>query len=247
MVKKVYIRNSEIPVLSKSVACIGYFDGMHKGHQELIKKTVEISRKMNLIPSLICFSPDPVEVINAKETTHIFPDEERYRLAEYFGIERIIIIEFSETLMKLKAKDFINQYLNRMNIETLVCGYDFSFGYKGSGKTADLKKGKFETVIIPEKTYFGKKISSSRIKEEISEGNFNLVRKLLGFDYYLVLKVLKSSQNGSKWLIEAKPKDNKCILPKDGVYNDLFEIKNNHVFFINDKELKKNSTYILET
>ena len=152
----------------------------------------------------------------------------------------MIIISFDEQLMKMEAKEFIEKYLNRMNIEELVSGFDFSFGYKGSGNNKLLKKyGNFKNIIIPEHTHFGKKVSSSRIKDELNKGNLKLVDKLLGYPYYRNLKVINVSQNGSKWLIEAIQKEKDIIDIKDGKY-DRFSLENGIYTFESDIPYKEN-------
>ena len=115
-----------------------------------------------------------------------------------------------------------------------MSGFDFSFGYKGKGNVKDLRKhGRFNNIVIEEYKYYGKKISSTRIKANIIKGNFKLVERLLGYPYIISLKVIKSYKKDNNYLIEALPQDNTLIVPNNGIYND-FEIKDN-IFYINSK------------
>lgn len=183
MVRKVLIKD-EIPKIKPNVSCIGYFDGLHLGHQKLIKETIKQAKKLDLVPTLICFNPDPIDIITNKRNKHILDIKSRYSFIEKFGIEQIIVIRFNENLMKLSPNLFIQKYLNNMNIEKLVCGFDFTFGYKGKGNADLLKeKGKFETIVIPEVKYRNIKISSTRIKKAIEDGDIKLVNRLLGYNY----------------------------------------------------------------
>lgn len=232
--KKIVIKDCNIPKIDRNIACIGYFDGVHRGHQKLIKETIDLALKNNLKSMVICFDPDPDDVISKCNNKHILSFNDRLTSFESLGIDIVCVIRFDETLMKQKANIFIQKYLKKMNIRTLICGYDFSFGYKGEGKPELLSKS-INVIVIDEVSYYSKKISSTRIKQAISDGNFKLVNKLLGYEYSLMVKAKNISKKGSKWLIEANCVDNKLIIPKEGLYND-FEIKNNH-FILTSKDI----------
>lgn len=245
MAKIIYVKD-RIPKILDNVSCIGYFDGVHIGHQELIKKTVKLSKKLGLTATLICFKPDPIDLIENKKHKHILTFENQLQTIEYFGIEQIIIINFNKELMKMSPKKFIEEYLNRFNIKHLVFGYDFSFGYKGKGTYLDLDKyAEFNYTIVDKKTYLNEKVSSTRIKEAISRGNFKLVNKLLGYDYYLEAKVVKCSKMAEKWLVECKNANTTVLLPPDSEYSDTFFIKNRHIYIIGTYKLKVDTRILL--
>ncbi len=248
MVEVVRITDSEIPEMERSVACIGYFDGMHKGHQKLIEKTVHLAYENGIRSALICFSPDPLEVISEKKVSHLFPDKERYDIAASCGIDRIIEIFCNQDLMRLEAKAFIKQYLENMNLSGLVCGFDFSFGYMGKGHPALLKQATdFPVFVIDEEKYEGGKISSTRIKEAIRTGDFALSEQLLGFPYYFIVTVEKVSETGGKWLLQCRNKDENCIMPKEGIYPGLFEIKDGKFLIESEVKMNKKDTVRIYT
>ena len=221
--KKIIIKNTDFKIEDRNIACIGYFDSLHLGHQDLLNKTINEARRLNLKSALICFKPDPADIIAKTKNKHIFSDQEREKIIRNFGIDVLMIISFSEELMKMDADEFLRTYLDRMNIEELISGFDFSFGYMGKGNNELLKKsGNFKSIVIPEHKHYGKKISSSRIKSELNKGNLKLVDKLLGYPYYQILKTVNVSQKGSKWLIEAIKAENNIIDIKDGDYEKFF-------------------------
>lgn len=246
MVKRIIIKDTNIPKIYENVSCIGFFDGLHIGHKKLINETIKQSNKLNVCPTLICFDPDPDEIIHKNKSKHLLSYKDRLAYAEYLGIKQIIIIKFTNDLMKLKPNNFIKDYLNKFNIIKLICGYDFTYGYKGKGNVELLKKnGKFQTIVINEYKYKNKKVSSTRIKEELSNGNIKLVNKLLGYDYTVELKTVDCIKDKKKWIVKAKLKDNCSILPKDGNYSNIFEIKNNIVYIKGNKEIKKGTIIYL--
>ena len=248
MVEIVHIKDSQIPALKRSIACIGYFDGMHKGHQKLIRECVLQSERSDCIASMICFTPDPAEIIFNRKIEHLFSDEERFSLAESFGIKQIILIEFSRDFMKLDPSIFIHEYLEKMNLMKLICGYDFSFGAQGKGDVSFLKENtSIDTIVIEEESYLGSKISSTRIKEAVKRGDFSLSEELLGFPYYFILKCNKSFQNKDKWLSEYVLNDEGCIIPENGMYPDLFEVRNDRFYIENDQKPEENSVIRINT
>ena len=237
MVKIIEISKDSISKLEKSVSCIGYFDGMHKGHQKLIKSAVRKAKEKGILSSLICFSPDPIEVISGQKAVHLFSDEERYKIAQGFGIDQILIIHFDQDFMNLPPETFIREYLEKMNIEELICGFDFSFGRFGKGDPQFLKENaSFEVEVIEEECYEGRKISSTRIKEAVYEGNFELAECLLGFPYYFTLEVINCLKIKKEYIMECKNIDTSCIIPKDGFYNEELEIKEG-IFYLHESQM----------
>lgn len=231
MVKKIIIKDGVIPKIQENVSCIGYFDGVHLGHQKLIEETIKQANKLGVVPSLICFDPDPIDVIENKKHKHLLSYKYRLNVIESFGIKQIIVIKFDSKFMKITALSFIRKYLNKMNIQKIICGYDYRFGYKALGDSKLLKKNfKGKTIVIKECSYYGKKVSTTRIKQALYEGKFKLVNKLIGWEYYLSLKVNKCLKVNDTWLIEAVCIDSNCILPKDDTYGNYFVVRNNKVY-----------------
>ena len=182
--RTVYFKNDRD--ILKNVACIGFFDGVHRGHQKLIAHVKDLAEQKGLVPTLITFDRDPDSVIEDREHFQIHSFQERAALYERFGIEQLIVIPFDREVMRTSKEAFVEDYLNQMDIDTLICGFDFSFGYKGEGNGRFLQEYPgctFETLIEEEVTYYRKKISSTRIKEELKKGNLALVNKMLGYEY----------------------------------------------------------------
>lgn len=229
------IRYEELPSdLAECVACIGFFDSLHKGHQQLIRRCKEEAEMLGLPAVLICFDKDPMEVITGQHQLHILSYHERIDKIRELGIEQIIMFEFDKRFMNIDHHSFVSGYLNQMHIRKLICGFDFHFGFQGKGDTDTLiHEGDFETIVIEQISFYGKKISSSRIKNEIARGKLRLVKRLLGYRYYLDVKTTKIEKTKEKCLVYAKCTDRYKVLPPNGIYNDyLISIKNN-IFIIN--------------
>ena len=145
--------------------------------------------------------------------------------------------------MKKEPIKFIEDILLKLNTKTLVCGFDFSFGYKGKGNSKLLSKY-IDTVVIDEIKYYSSKISSTRIKEAIKEGNFKLSNKLLGYNYSLMLKVVNCARKGKKWLVECKLKDSSLVMPEK-IDKKCIYIENDHIFLEANNEFERNDEILL--
>ncbi|MBQ6560314.1 MAG: FAD synthetase family protein [Erysipelotrichaceae bacterium] len=243
------IRYEELPVdLPECVACIGFFDSLHRGHQQLIRRCIEEAEAFGLPAVLICFDKDPLEVITGKHQFHILSYHERIAKINELGIGKIIMFEFDERFMNMDSHLFVSDYLNRMHLRKLICGFDFRFGYQGRGDTETLEQeGKFETIVIPQISFYQLKISSSRIKSEIVRGNLKLVQRLLGYRYYLDVKVINIENMNGKYLVHAKCPDQYKVLPPNGTYQEgQIILKENYFNILYDKQMNPGDIIRLE-
>ena len=233
--------------LKDNVACIGYFDSLHIGHQKLILETIAQAKKLNLKSMLICFEPDPRELITNEKIKHILPYKERINKIKSLGIDDIVVFEFDENFMKIDALTFINDYLNKMNIKQLICGFDFTFGYQGLGNSKILKKYfNGQLNIVDEVRLYGKKVSTTRIRKEILNNNFKLVGKLLNYDYYLLLKAEKSAKKGLNWLVTINIDNIEQIIPNNiNILYKNISINDNIMEIISNIRIDKNEEFIL--
>ncbi len=239
------IRIDEAPKreFEPSAACIGYFDGMHRGHQKLIGETIRQADRLDCEPAMICFSPDPASVITGIRQPHLFSEDERFRIVSSFGISLVYVIRFDHMLMDLTKDEFIKDYLERMNIRTVVCGQDYRFGKNGKGDPSSLKEsGSFDTIVLEEERYENEKISSTLIKKTVSEGDFRLSERLLGFRYYFILDKINDENMRENGLTKAILHDPDCVIAKDGRYEG-FEIRNG-IFFIKTERIGENKETI---
>ena len=208
--------------IKPSVACIGYFDGIHKGHQKLIKTALKLAKKEGLPTALITFDPDPWVVLkNLKNVSHLTTLKQREKILNDMGIDYLYLVKFDKELSLLSPDQFVQELLVPLKINTLVCGFDYTYGHFGKGKANDLiKYPQFKTVIVKAVNYQNEKISSTRIENEIHNGNFSMVNKLLGYPYQTSGRVIKGHQVGRtiNYRTANILLDDEYVLPKDGVY-----------------------------
>lgn len=208
----------------KLAACIGYFDGLHLGHQKLIKNTLNYALENNCASALISFDPDPkITIFKMQDNNHLLSKKQKNKKIADFGFDYLIILKFDLAMSKLSKGEFLSKILLKLNLVHLVCGFDFHYGYKGQGNSYTLKteaKKYFTVDIVDVVTSNNQKVSSTLIKEKIKIGEIMEANKLLGWNYQLLGKVIAGKKIGSKL---GFPTANlayckKCILPKKGVY-----------------------------
>jgi len=238
--KRIVFDSKQFCKIDNCVACIGYFDGVHIGHQSLIKVCKDIAKMNDLKSMVICFDPDPNDIIDNKHNKHILSFKDRLTKFANYGLDYCIVIPFDKKLMNTSPEVFINDYLLKMNISTLVCGFDYTFGAFGKGNHNLLAKY-MNIVVVAERKYYGKKISSTRIKENILSGNFKIVNKLLGYEYAYKCKAIDVNKIKSNNIVIYKPVNKELVFPMDGVYKE-FTVKNGCFIVKNKKQVIKDSS-----
>ena len=181
------------------VACIGYFDGLHKGHQALINRTLDYANTHNLKSCLITFDPDPSDVIETCKHKHLQSFKTRLRMIEEYNLDYCIILKFTEDMAKLRYELFFDCVLAYLKIRYLICGFDFKYGYKGMGNFHTLKaysNDNFDVEMVDSINYNGDKISTSLIKKALSNGDIELINTMLGYEYFIEGIVTKGKHIG---------------------------------------------------
>lgn len=211
--------------------CLGYFDGIHLGHRELINKTVKEAKEYNLTPTFLTFDPDPNFVLGFKKKNElIMPLEDRFKLVKELGIEDIIVLKFDEESMNLEPNEFIDYLINTLNVKNITVGFDFSFGKRGKGRVKNLLAlDNIKVNVIEELKVNDKKVSSSFIIEDIKNGNVESLKDTLGQLYSIKGTVIKGLGNGKKLsfpTLNIDPLD-EYVEPKYGVYAVKVKLKGN--------------------
>jgi len=210
--------------LEPFAACIGYFDGLHLGHLELINKTIQSAADRKILSAVITFDPDPWVVLkNIPNPQHLTTMQDRILLAEELGIDYWIAIHFDRQLADLTSNEFVDKILLKMPLKALICGFDFNYGKMGKGNITSMIKeadGAFDVIEIPEVTFENSKISSTRIFECLKTGDVELATKLLARPYLLKGVVVGGKQIGRKigFPTANLQLDQEYAIPRIGVY-----------------------------
>lgn len=205
-------------VKSNTVAAIGFFDGVHLAHKELINKTIEIGNKKKLKKAVITFDVHPKSILFDLDYLYLTPLKKKLEILKEFDLDYVYVIEFTKEKASLQPLDFIETYLKDIN--TIVCGFDFKFGVRGSGNVKTLSNdSRFTTIVLNEVTYEGYKVGSTHIRDLIKSGQVDQVKEVLG-DYYSVRgEVVHGAKKGRMiGYPTANVNTGDYLIPKRGVY-----------------------------
>ena len=221
-----------------SVATIGMFDGVHKGHQFMLQELKNIARKESCKSVVITFANHPREVLDSKQEKNpielLQTNSERYSKIEKIGINYLITIHFTNEFAQISPKAFLDILKQKINIQALLLGYDNSFGNPNNEEFKEIvNKGEYSNIkIIRDKTALYEddiEISSSEIRRTINKGNISLANKMLGENYSLSSYIEKGYQIGKTL---GFPTANivvpsKKLIPQNGVYATLIHYNGN--------------------
>lgn len=217
---------------SKSVISIGSFDGLHIGHQAILKILKQKAQDIHGESVIITFDPHPRSVLEPRDTSFklLTLTEEKKQLFEKAGIDHVFFIPFTKELAQTSSKSFVQDFLvDRLHVNTLVIGYNHRFGIYREGnfkKLQDLGEAlNFSVLEVEEQCIDNHKVSSTLIRNSIREGNITLANQWLGRPYFLNGRVVIGNQMGRRLdyptaNIKISPLK---LMPATGVYASMTE------------------------
>ena len=137
--------------LKDSCVALGFFDGMHLGHQKLVEKVIEVANKKNLKKALLTFDQHPKSYLANVSFKELMSLDDKAMFLEKYGFDYLFVLKFDFELASMRALDFINEFIVKTNIKHIICGFDFHFGNHGSGDSVYLKNNRnndYEISII---------------------------------------------------------------------------------------------------
>lgn len=186
-----------------AVVTVGTFDGLHRGHQKIIKRMKEIAAQNNGETVLVTFDPHPRLALHddSRNLKFINTVERKFNLLDKFGIDNLIIIPFTKEFAKTSSEDFVKQYLvDKVGVKELVIGYDHHFGSNREGHFENLislgKKYGFGVEEIEAQYVNGIAVSSTKIRNALMEGKIEEANAMLGYDYSITGIVVEGNKIG---------------------------------------------------
>lgn len=208
-----------------SVIAIGVFDGVHRGHQSILKKTVELAHEINAQSIVITFDPHPDSLIHPDTAPPLIQKvQERLCWIERTGIDSTWVIQFNTHIQQMSPYSFMAFLRNHLrHIRAVVVGERFLFGFRRSGTIKVLEsignEMGFSVHNVPTVKIDNIAVSSSLIRQTIAQGNFALAETLLGHQYWFRSTVIKGNRLGSKLGFPTANLDTSgMLLPPPGVY-----------------------------
>jgi riboflavin kinase/FMN adenylyltransferase len=214
-----------LQISRKSGVTIGAFDGVHRGHQALIRTLVDQSRERGWQPIILTFDPPPRQVFQPEKNGLLSTLDERLALFEPLGVDGVIILPFNQTLIDTPAETFVRRLVHDLNLGGLWIGGDFSLGKGGTGNAARLRelgtRYPFEVHVLHEAvTWDGAPVSSSRIRDAVKAGKIQEANGCMGHPYHITSIVRHGDHRGREL---GFPTANLTLspgrlLPPNGVY-----------------------------
>jgi riboflavin kinase/FMN adenylyltransferase len=224
----VYNNINELPAFKKAIITIGTFDGLHDGHRKIISQLKEVAQNINGTTVVITFFPHPRHVLSNTENKVFILNtlEEKIALLRAEGIENLVIVPFTNEFSSLDAEAYISDFLvNSFHPHTIIIGYDHRFGKNRTGNFELLKEGEkkygYEVVEITAQQLNDIAISSTKIRQKLSEGDVTAANSLLGYAYFFSGKVVKGDQLGRTIgfpTANLEISEEEKLIPGNGVY-----------------------------
>ncbi|WP_338026318.1 bifunctional riboflavin kinase/FAD synthetase [Cohnella algarum] len=203
---------------------IGFFDGVHLGHSEVIKKAVSLARDRGQRSAALTFDPHPRVVLGKDQYNTILTplDRKAARFAE-LGVDIVYVVSFDLGFSQVTAEQFVGSLLAPLNVSTVVVGFDFRFGHRGQGDPATLRElagGRIDVKVVEPVYLDGAKVSSTRIRAELADGHCDRAALLLGRPYELTGTVVHGQARGRLigFPTANLSADEPYVLPRHGVY-----------------------------
>lgn len=209
----------------KTVLTIGNFDGLHKGHIELVKKCVDYSKTNNLKSVVFTFSNHPINFFKKDSIKNIISNSEKIKILKNLGIDIVYNIEFNEDMQNIDPYNFVKEILvDKLNATKIIVGDDFKFGKNKKGDSnylLDISKNfNFLVEVVSEIKINESRVSSTHIRNLIKTGEVDKVFDFLGRNYSLSGEVIHARKLGrtigfptANILV-----DKNILIPKGGIY-----------------------------
>ncbi|MGB6408086.1 MAG: riboflavin biosynthesis protein RibF [Planococcus donghaensis] len=180
---------------------LGFFDGVHKGHQRVIGEAIKQAEQKGIKSAVMTFDPHPSLVLGGRkeEVFYITPMQQKMDILEDMNVDYCFIIRFTSEFAKLTPEEFINFFITGLNAKHVTAGFDFSFGCKGKGDMELMKQmseGRYGVTIAEKLEEGDEKISSTRIRELLKQGETGKVCQLLGRPFRVMGTVVNGDKRG---------------------------------------------------
>lgn len=186
----------------KRVIALGFFDGVHMGHGALLRLARKRADRLGCAAAALTFDPHPNEVIFGEKTPLINTLAERRELMTgLYAVEEMLILPFNRTFMEMDWQDFVREILiERFEAVHVVCGYDYTFGYRGLGNAAKLQQLCRELGlgcdVVKKVQLLGEEVSSTRIRRLLEQGKLEEANTLLGHRHFISGPVIHGKKLG---------------------------------------------------
>jgi riboflavin kinase/FMN adenylyltransferase len=209
----------------RTAVTIGNFDGVHVGHQKILRSVLERAREADLTSALLTFYPHPARVLRPEQAPSLIATlPQRLAAIDAMGIDAALVVQFDAALAKLSAEDFVKHFLvDAMRTQAVLIGGNFRFGHRQEGDTKLLgelgKRSGFEVEIVLPVVEDGVVVSSTAIRGALREGKVEEAMRMLGRPFALEGTIRTGTGQGRKLVVPTlNLATEQELLPRNGVY-----------------------------
>ena len=208
-----------------TVLTLGVFDGLHLGHQLIVRTVVERARELGAVPTVLTFDPHPRAVLHPESAPPLLQTfDQKIEALGVLGVGQTIVVRFTPEFARVRAAEFLRDVVHeRLHAREVYLGRGFAFGHGREGNISLLREVSselgFHADEVPEVRLRGQRISSSRIRELLAGGKVNLARRMLGRPYGVEGRVVRGASRGAGLgFPTANLQPQNRVIPRAGVY-----------------------------
>ncbi len=228
MMKVVYLEHPHSHTKEEcmpAAVALGFFDGIHLGHQKVIKSALSKAKELGLASAVMTLDPHPSVVLRrtVQHVRYITPLSEKIRLLASLGVDILYVVKFDMSFASLVPQDFVDQYIIGLNIKHVVAGFDYSYGSLGKGTMETLpfhSRQQFDQTVVEKYTANDLKVSSTYIRGQLNEGKVEELPQTLGRYYQVRGKVGHGEKRGRTigFPTANVMLEDDYVIPRTGVY-----------------------------
>ena len=247
--KEPYDKNAIVD--SPIVLALGFFDGVHRGHQEVIKRAIEKGKSLGVKVAVMTFDRHPKIIfqnIDGEKFKYLTMLDEKLEHFKNLGVDIAYVVKFDENLAYLSPQDFMDKYVVGLHAICVVAGQDYTYGkhdIANMDTISDFAKGRFEIITVDHLQRNDQKISSTQIRKDLDSGNVEAANLLLGYQYENHGTVEHGFKRGRKigfpTLNVSIPKNERIL--GEGVYAVKVKIDKDNLWYEGMASIGHNETF----
>lgn len=213
--------------LTNPVVTVGTFDGVHLGHQKIMRKLVTRAGEISGNSVVVTYHPHPLEILKDEHYPYLLSEKEKKEdFLKNLGIDYVLWLDFNKKMANMPAPDFVKDcFVNKLHAKEIIVGYDWHFGRNQEGDYHLLRKLQakynFQVDVVKEVLIKGNIVSSTKIREYLNEGKVEAANSMLGRNYSILGRIKDIWKNRDNAYYEAEFIKNEFrkLLPKTGIYS----------------------------
>lgn len=184
------------------VLALGFFDGVHRGHQEVIRQAKQAAQARDLPLAVMTFDVHPAVIYRgmaANDVKYLSTRPRKIELMAGLGVDLLYFVHFTPEFARQSPQAFVDHYLVGLKAQVVVAGFDYTYGKRDIATMTNLPKyakDRFEIIVVPQDSEDGQKISSTRIRQALDTGDITLANHLLGYRYQTTGEVIHGEARG---------------------------------------------------